>query len=127
MKSFRWRWKDREIRAQAEYVRGVLWIHSEGQTFAWDAAEEGRRGRRAGAGAEQAGDLLAPMPGKITKILKAAGEEVRRGDPILVMEAMKMEYTLKAGTDGKVGQIGCSVGQQVALGQKLAAIEGTSV
>ena len=63
------------------------------------------------------------MPGKITKILKVQGEIVAAGDVILVMEAMKMEYTLKAERAGVVSGLTCSLGEQVSLGKKLAHID----
>ena len=65
------------------------------------------------------------MPGKVTKILKTSGDSVRRGDVILVMEAMKMEYTLKAESDSKISSIACAVGEQVTLGQTLVTFEST--
>lgn len=63
------------------------------------------------------------MPGKIVKVLVAEGAAVAKGDPLLVLEAMKMEHTLTAHADGVVeGLTGLHVGTQVEDGQELLRI-----
>ncbi len=79
------------------------------------------------AQAVAAGSLLAPMPGAVTAIAVKAGGEVRRGDPVLVLEAMKMHHTITAPTDGIVTTLTADVGQQVAAGTVLAVIEEKAV
>ena len=69
----------------------------------------------------QAG-LAAPMPGKIIAIAVNAGDKVKKGDVLLVMEAMKMEHTIHASGDGIVEQLFFKVGDQVAEGADLIAI-----
>jgi len=69
-----------------------------------------------------AGHLTAPMPGKIIAIHVKAGDTVKRGDAILVMEAMKMEHTLTAAQDGKVQEVCYSLGEQVAEGVELVVL-----
>jgi len=69
-----------------------------------------------------AGKLTAPMPGKIIALSVKAGDQVRRGDTILVMEAMKMEHTLYATQDGKVQALCYAVGDQVAEGTELVVL-----
>ena len=64
------------------------------------------------AEADHAGSLTAPMPGKIIAIEVKAGEKVKRGQALLVMEAMKMEHTINAGLDGVVENIFFGVGAQ---------------
>ncbi|HRO67512.1 MAG TPA: acetyl-CoA carboxylase biotin carboxyl carrier protein subunit, partial [Pseudobdellovibrionaceae bacterium] len=81
----------KDIEAPAEFINGILWIHYGGRTFATEAGPKKKKRHRAG-GSSGGGDLEAPMPGKVTKILKSVGDSVRRGDVVLVMEAMKMEY-----------------------------------
>ena len=51
------------------------------------------------------GQLLSPMPGKILQVLVNAHDNVKAGQSLIVMEAMKMEHTIKAGFDGKVEKI----------------------
>jgi len=65
----------------------------------------------------------APMPGKIMKILKQKGELVKKGDPLIIMEAMKMEHTIRAGRDGKIKEIFCRPGDLVAGGMDLLDYE----
>jgi 3-methylcrotonyl-CoA carboxylase alpha subunit len=70
-----------------------------------------------------AGGLAAPMPGKIVAISVKAGDAVKKGQALLVMEAMKMEHTIAAPADGTVREIFYAVGDQVAEGAELAAID----
>ncbi len=73
----------------------------------------------AGEGAGEGGRLTAPMPGKVVQLLVKAGEAVSRGQPLAVMEAMKMEHTLAAPRDGEVAELLYAVGDQVAEGAEL--------
>ncbi len=66
-----------------------------------------------------AGSLLAPMPGRIVATLVAAGTEVKRGTPLVVLEAMKMEHTLQAPADGTVKGYRAKAGDQVGDGAVL--------
>jgi len=82
------------------------------------------RTRRAADGAEAGPQkLTAPMPGKIVRILVAVGDEVKAGQGIIVMEAMKMQNELKSPKDGKVQKILTSEGSTVNPGDTLAVIE----
>ena len=73
----------------------------------------------AGAGAGAAGRLTAPMPGKVIAFMAKAGDTVKAGQPLAVMEAMKMEHTLSAPRDGVVAELLFAVGDQVAEGSEL--------
>lgn len=66
--------------------------------------------------------MLSPMPGKILKIMVTEGQEVKKGDPLLIMEAMKMEHTIKASKDGIIEKIDYQAGDQVAGGIELILI-----
>jgi 3-methylcrotonyl-CoA carboxylase alpha subunit len=68
---------------------------------------------------DEAGSVAAPMPGKVIALLVEAGATVRRGQPLLVMEAMKMEHTIAAPADGVVERLPYRVGDQVAEGAAL--------
>ena len=70
-----------------------------------------------------AGAITAPMPGKIIQIFTTAGAAVSKGDPLVVMEAMKMEHTLTAFIDGIIGDIFHEVGDQVDEGTILVRME----
>jgi len=67
------------------------------------------------------GRLTAPMPGKITQVLVAAGDTVKRGAPLLVVEAMKMEHTITAPIDGMIDRVRYAVGDLVEDGAELIA------
>ena len=69
------------------------------------------------------GSLQSPMPGKIFKIFKDVGESVASGDAIMILEAMKMEHTIKAQKDGVIKNIYYKVGEQVQGGVELCEID----
>jgi 3-methylcrotonyl-CoA carboxylase alpha subunit len=71
------------------------------------------------SGAVDTGRLTAPMPGKIVAVRVAAGQTVKRGAPLLVLEAMKMEHTITAPADGVVDRVRYAVGDQVDEGAEL--------
>jgi 3-methylcrotonyl-CoA carboxylase alpha subunit len=74
--------------------------------------------------AEAAADgCLAPMPGKIIKVLVENGDTVKAGQPLVVMEAMKMEHTLAAPHDGTIASLAVEAGQQVEGGTVIAVVE----
>jgi acetyl/propionyl-CoA carboxylase alpha subunit len=70
-----------------------------------------------------AGECRAPLPGTISKVLVAVGDTVDEGDGLVVLEAMKMEHTLRAAGTGTVGQVLCAPGDQVDVGDLLVAVE----
>jgi 3-methylcrotonyl-CoA carboxylase alpha subunit len=78
-------------------------------------------GERGAAAAESR--IVAPMPGTVTRILAEPGSQVARGAPLIVMEAMKMEHTLRAPADGLLKAIRCAVGDVVQEGAELADFE----
>jgi 3-methylcrotonyl-CoA carboxylase alpha subunit len=73
----------------------------------------------AGDGQGKSGSLAAPMPGKVVSFAVKAGDTVRTGQPLAVMEAMKMEHTLAAPRDGTVASLLYAPGDQVAEGAEL--------
>jgi propionyl-CoA carboxylase alpha chain len=70
------------------------------------------------------GSLLAPMPGSVVAVHVEVGAAVTEGQPLLVMEAMKMQHTIAAPKAGTVTELAASVGQQVEAGAVLAVVEG---
>jgi len=69
-----------------------------------------------------AGSLLAPMPGIVRRVLAEVGTVVTAGQPLLVLEAMKMEQTVAAPADGVVAELRAKAGEQVSAGQILAVL-----
>lgn len=115
-------------------IKNNLWIHINGKTsvIPLNSTEKGRspyaqrhvkNGKAGTHNKNSSGKICAPMPGKIIKILKKTGSVLQKGETILVMEAMKMEYSLKADSNGEVANICCAVNEQVTLGQILAEMK----
>ncbi|WP_349770689.1 acetyl/propionyl/methylcrotonyl-CoA carboxylase subunit alpha [Ottowia sp.] len=73
-------------------------------------------------GAGEGGRLTAPMPGKVVSIAVKAGDKVTKGQPLAVMEAMKMEHTIAAPQDGVVQEVLYAPGDQVAEGVELLTV-----
>ena len=109
--------------ALVEKVGSSLWVHLNGQMYSYEPQ------RRSSHSAESTTDptlTLAPMPGKVTKILVAKGDQVKKDQSMIVMEAMKMEYTLKCQMDGEVAELNVSVDDQVELGKLLVRVSGSN-
>jgi biotin carboxyl carrier protein len=75
------------------------------------------------AGATGPAELLAPMPGAVLAVHATVGQTVVAGDPIVTLEAMKMEHVVAATIEGRVGDILVRPADQVTRGQRLATIE----
>jgi acetyl-CoA/propionyl-CoA carboxylase biotin carboxyl carrier protein len=131
--------------ARAEFDDGTLEVTWEGRTRRYDCARVpgtagqaviwlGRDGRSWAVGEEEplapsrdslgAGDgvIRSPMPGTVRAVRAAVGEKVRAGQPVLIVEAMKMEHTLAAPADGVVCELFVVPGQQVGLDERLAVV-----
>ena len=76
----------------------------------------------AGESHTEGGRLTAPMPGKILSFSVKAGDKVSKGQPLAVMEAMKMEHTIAAPADGVVEELMYAPGDQVTEGAELLKI-----
>lgn len=75
-----------------------------------------------GAASAHGAVLAAPLPGKITHVAVKPGDEVKPGDTLLVIEAMKMENEFRAGTAGRVAEVRVAAGQAVNAGDVLVVI-----
>lgn len=102
--------------------QGKLWFHWQGETRMLDVSSGGQRSSAAAA-AGKPGVLVAPMPGKITRVSVRRGESVTKGQALIVMEAMKMEYTLECDVEGEVTELNVAVGEQVSLGDVLVRVK----
>ncbi len=96
----------------------VVFERGEAYEFTLDTGERSADDASAGDGA-----ILSPMPGKIVSVAAKAGAKLKKGDPILVLEAMKMEHTLTAPFDGKLTELNAKAGAQVGEGVLLAKLE----
>jgi len=118
------------IDLQFDGQRHTVFVHRQGETAHVFAAQGATRilaiDLLAHAGDHQAetGRLTAPMPGKVLSFAVRAGDKVRRGQALAVMEAMKMEHTIAAPADGTVGELLFAPGDQVAEGAELLKLVG---
>jgi biotin carboxyl carrier protein len=88
--------------------------------FVLERAGSGR-GRASTGGSD--GGLTAPMPGVITKVMVVVGDEVAKGQPLLALEAMKMEHLIRAPYAGVVKKVAASPGSMVQAGTALVEVE----
>ncbi len=96
----------------------VIWVGCEGR--AWPVR------RSSAADAHEAladGDLRAPMPGQVLLVHGAVGDPVSAGDPVIVLESMKMELTIAAPVDGELVTVSVAVGDRVVVDQALAQVQ----
>ena len=94
------------------------WVFIAGEVFAFEIQRPGRR-----PSAAHHGSLAAPMPATVLRINVTAGAAVRRGDTLLVLEAMKMELPVRAPADGAVKAVTCREGELVQPGTALVEME----
>ncbi|MEN9543550.1 MAG: hypothetical protein RLZZ598_383 [Pseudomonadota bacterium] len=112
--------------------RIVLAVHAVGEQITVFAPEGSANLREvdvlahAGDGAAEGGRVTAPMPGKVVAYLAQPGDKVSRGQALAVMEAMKMEHTLTAPSDGIVKTLRYAVGEQVGEGEALLDFEAAA-
>jgi acetyl-CoA/propionyl-CoA carboxylase biotin carboxyl carrier protein len=99
----------------------VTWIGHGG--YAWPVRHVSAAETRAGL---SDGELRAPMPGQVLLVPAAVGDDVRAGDPVVVLESMKMELVMSAPIDGSVAAINVVVGDRVTVDQPLARVEAVS-
>jgi 3-methylcrotonyl-CoA carboxylase alpha subunit len=122
------RFPNGEFELEFNGQRSTVNVYEDGDTAYVFAADGATRiatiDRLAHAGETQAegGRLTAPMPGKLLSFAVKAGDKVSRGQPLAVMEAMKMEHTIAAPADGTVQELLYAPGDQVAEGAELLRI-----
>lgn len=119
---------DGRLRMQVDGVHQDAWVLQEGRRLSVCMAGHTRDlvihdPLAAGMDDEiQEGSLMAPMPGLVVAVHVKPGDVVREGDPLMVLEAMKMEYQISALTDGIVDSVNYSEGEQVTEGAQLLTI-----
>lgn len=110
----------------AQPASGDFDVHLGGRTIAVQVRQAGAFGRQkkeAAGAASGPQRVLAPMPGKIVRVLVKAGDEVKARQGLVVVEAMKMENELRAARDGRVRELSVSEGQSVDAGAVLLVVE----
>ena len=100
---------------------GALWLHAQGCQFVF-RDEIHRHGTAAGPRTAVAGELRAPLAGRVVRVPFQAGAQVGQGDTLVVIESMKMEHALIAPFAGELAELNASVGDQVVAGRVLARV-----
>ena len=114
-----------DVSIASDPVSGALDVHVGGTPIA--VAPNGRRHSRRGDDAAGSGSgpqrIVAPMPGKVVRVLVKTGDPVAAKQPVVVVEAMKMENELRAGRPGTVAEIHVREGMSVDAGALLLVIQ----
>ena len=97
-------------------------LDSDGHTYVLGRPDRSPAAVTRAFGAAGSGTLRAPMPGVVVRIIVAAGDRVAARQPLLVLEAMKMEHILESSIDGVVATIACREGLKVAEGDVLIEV-----
>lgn len=105
--------------AWAAAAGDARWVFLDGEVYELEVQPEGRR-RRTG---RHTGSLSAPMPASVIRVEVEAGDAVRRGDTLVILEAMKMELPVRAPGDGTVKAVNCRPGDLVQPGVPLIEME----
>ncbi|MCA1559135.1 MAG: hypothetical protein LC753_03060 [Acidobacteria bacterium] len=106
-------------KAWAVVVGETRWVYLDGQAYVFEMERRTPR-RRAAAGHAE---LTAPMPATVRSVQVAAGDSVKRGDTLILLEAMKMEMPVRAPEDGRVSAVHCAPGDLVQPGAVLIDLE----
>ena len=124
MKNFKLNVDGLEQNVTAEIINRKIWFKLGGNVYSYEVSDLSASSYSKSKTAGKATDkITAPMPGKITKTFVSEGQAVNRGDALLVMEAMKMEFTLKSDITGTVEKLLVKSTDQVVLGQLLVQLK----
>ena len=110
----------RRLRAYAVAVGGKQQVAYDGRT--WQVQHPDAPGRRVHDSIAGGGALVAAMPGRVLDVMAVEGQAVRKGETIVLLEAMKMELRVTAPVDGVVVKVNCRAGQVVERGQVLVEV-----
>ena len=111
-------WEAGAVRAEGGWMVDVMGLSTE------VGVVDPRRKSLRLSGAQAGGTLSTQMPGRIVRLLASPGDLVTKGQPVMVVEAMKMENEMKSPVNGVIAEIFVAEGQVVEAGTKLARIEG---
>ena len=97
------------------------WVFADGQTYVVDE-RSGHASRHGSSSGPDASALAAPMPATVTLVHVVVGQQVRSGDVLVTLEAMKMELAIRANIEGTVTAINCRPGELVEPGVPLVEL-----
>ena len=106
--------------AWAAIAGDLRWVFLDGEVFVFETGRATAARRRATVAH---GSLTAPMPATVRQVVASAGTQVKQGDVLIVLEAMKMELPVRAPADGTVARVNCRAGELVQAGQELIELE----
>lgn len=121
MKFLNKEWKGKCYKLYAQRDKNSLWIHYQGQTWVWKNPKLSYN--RQNQPLKRQGLISATLPGRIQKTFVKKGDKVKRGQNLLILSAMKIEYSFKAEGEGQVEELFCEPGQTVKSGQELIKVE----
>ena len=98
----------------------AIYVQLKGRAWRIDRVDATRS--RGGSASEAAGASVAPMPGVVVSVHTSEGQAVRQGDPLMVIESMKLQMTIGAAADGVVAELPFAVGQTFQRGAMLVRI-----
>jgi len=111
----------RTVEAVTASEGAAVWVFMDGRSWKVEDADQAP-GRRVRRGRDDLGDVTPPMPAVVVHVLVATGDEVVRGQGLVVVSAMKMETTLVSPRDGVVAALRTEVGDRVAPGDVLVDV-----
>jgi acetyl/propionyl-CoA carboxylase alpha subunit len=109
--------------AQGRYS-AVMVTPEGGRSWFGRAQDQSTGGVSGGGGGDS--DLVAQFPGKVRKVLVKAGQKVKEGEPLVLIEAMKMEFSVKAPSDGKISRVLVKDGEQISPGTRFVDLESAT-
>ncbi|GAA3466740.1 ATP-binding protein [Nonomuraea roseola] len=113
----------RAFRFTAAREGETLWLGREGQAWALTRHRIGDPGDRAGAAGAGDGVVRSPMPGTVLLVKVSQGDQVSEGQPLVIVEAMKMEHTVTAPMAGVISELPVKAGQSVDMDAVLAVVD----
>ncbi len=111
----------RQTQVYAQWARAQGWATHQGRT--WQVTRGPRAARGEGGASSGDGTLRAPMPAQVRGVQVEAGQAVRAGETLVLLEAMKMELRVQAPFDGVVTEVRVQTGQAVERGAVLAVVQ----
>jgi acetyl/propionyl-CoA carboxylase alpha subunit len=112
---------DRVLAATVVRDRDTVWVAIDGEIHRCVAGDDARSG--GASGGVRSPRVTAPMPGKVLAVRVTVGQQVAAGDPLVVLEAMKMETIVSADGDARVKEVHVEAGAMIEPGQVLVVLE----
>ena len=106
-----------------EELGGSVWMNLDGFSYTRPSKGVHRLKKKSKLLSQSDGDIVSPMPGQVLRLNVKAGESVEEGQVLCVVEAMKMEHTLKSPFSGTIEKVDCKVGESLSLGDLVIKIK----